>query len=104
MALTMSVELSSRDRRELERWVRSPSMRAGLAQRARIVLLAADGLGTNDIVERVGVSRPTVTAWRKRFAEHGVTGLDDIPKPGRPRTVDEVLVLQATLEPPPSRG
>jgi transposase len=103
MALTMSVELSSRDRRELERWVRSPSMRAGLSQRARIVLLAADGLGTNDIVERVGVSRPTVTAWRKRFAEHGLTGLDDIPKPGRPRTVDEVMVLQATLEPPPEQ-
>src|SRR5215210_2196699 len=101
MALTMGVEVSSRDRGELESWIRSPSIRAGLAQRARIVLLAADGLGTNDIVERVGVSKPTVIAWRKRFADHGVVGLDDIPKPGRPRTVDDAAVLQATLEPPP---
>jgi transposase len=101
MALTMGVELSSRDRSELESWVRSPSIRAGLAQRARIVLLAADGLGTNDIVERVGVSKPTVIGWRKRFAVYGIAGLDDIPKPGRPRTVDDAGVLQATLEPPP---
>jgi transposase len=97
----MGVELSSRDRRELESWVRSPSIRAGLAQRARIVLLAADGLGTNDIVERVGVSKPTVIGWRRRFAVDGVAGLADIPKPGRPRRVDDVAVLQATLEPPP---
>ena len=101
MALTMSVELSSRDRAELESWVRSPSIRAGLAQRARIVLLAGDGLGTSDIVERVGVSKPTVIGWRKRFTAHGVAGLEDIPKPGRPRTVDDAAVLQATLEPPP---
>jgi transposase len=97
----MGVELSSRDRSELESWVRSPSIRAGLAQRARIVLLAADGLGTNDIVERVGMSKPTVIGWRKRFAVYGVAGLDDIPKPGRPRTVDDAAVLQVTLEPPP---
>src|SRR5918995_4756618 len=101
MALTMGVELSSRDRRELESWVRSPSIRAGLAQRARIVLLAADGLGTNDIVERVGVSKPTVIGWRRRFAVDGVAGLAEIAKPGRPRRGDDVAVLQATLEPPP---
>ena len=78
-------------------------MRAGLAQRARIVLLAADGVGTNEIVERVGVSKPTVIGWKKRYAAEGIAGLDDRPKPGRPTNVDEVAVVLATLEPPPAK-
>ena len=56
MPLTVSVEVPPRDREVLASWVRSPSIRAGLAQRARIVLLAADGLGTSEIVRRTGVS------------------------------------------------
>ena len=47
MPLTVKVEVPPRDREVLASWVRSPSIRAGLAQRARIVLLAADGIGTN---------------------------------------------------------
>ena len=49
MPLTVMVEVPPRDREVLASWVRSPSVRAGLAQRARIVLLAADGIGTNEI-------------------------------------------------------
>ena len=101
MALTVGVELPESDRAELSRWLRAPSMPAGLAQRARIVLLAADGAGTNEIVTRVGVSKPTVIAWKKRYAAEGIGGLDDRPKPGRPAQVDEVAVVLATLEPPP---
>ena len=48
------------DRELLESWTRSSSIRAGLAQRARIVLLAADGMSNTEIADRVGVSRPTV--------------------------------------------
>ena len=47
MALTVRVDVPPRDRAVLERWVRSPSMPAGLVMRARIVLLAADGVGTS---------------------------------------------------------
>src|ERR687898_1137446 len=101
MSLTVVVDVPPRDRAELARWTRSSSIPAGLTQRARIVLLAADGVGTNEIVERVGVSKPTVIAWKKRYAAEGLGGLDDRPKPGRPRTVDEVAIVQATLEPPP---
>jgi hypothetical protein len=54
MPLTLGVQLPPRDRAELSRWTRSSSIPAGLAQRARIVLLAADGVGTNEIVARVG--------------------------------------------------
>jgi transposase len=101
--MTLAVELSSRDREQLTSWVRSSSVRAGLAQRARIVLLAADGVAVKEIVERVGMSKPTVIAWKKRYAAEGIGGLADRPKPGRPAQVDEVAVVSATLEPPPER-
>jgi transposase len=103
MALTLSVDVSSRDREILESWLRAPSLRAGLAQRARIVLLAAEGVAVKDIVERVGASKPTVIGWKKRYAAEGIGGLADRPKPGRPAVVDEVAVVLATLERPPER-
>src|SRR2546423_15602003 len=71
------------DRAELTRWTRTPSLRAGLAQRARIVLLADEGVGTNEIVQRVGVSKPTVIAWKKRYAAEGIGGVEGRPQPGR---------------------
>src|SRR3954468_23077772 len=103
MALTVGVEVPPRDREVLAGWLRASSIRAGLAQRARIVLLAADGVGTNEIVRRVGVSKPTVIAWKKRYAAEGIGGLQDRAKPGRPRTVDDIEIVLMTLEPPPER-
>ena len=61
------------------------------------------GVGTKEIVARVGVSKPTVIGWKKRYAAEGIAGLEDLPKPGRPGVVDEVAVVLATLEPPPER-
>ena len=90
MALTVNVEVPPRDREVLASWARSTSIRAGLAQRARIVLLAGDGIGTNEIVRRTGLSKPTVIAWKKRYATEGIGGLEDRPKPGKPRVTDDV--------------
>ena len=78
--------LRSGDRDVLESWVRSTSIRAGWAQRARIVLLAADGVSNTEIAALVGVSRPTVICWRNRYATSGVAGLRDEPRSGRPRS------------------
>ena len=91
------------DRDVLTGMVRSTSIRAGLATRARIVLLAADGTPNVEIAALIGVSRPTVNLWRNRYAESGVRGLQDEAKPGRPRTVDRNTILTATLTPPPKR-
>ena len=101
MALNITVEPA--DRAVLEGWLRSSSIRAGLAQRARIVLLAGDGVGTNGIAERLGVSKQTVIWWKKRYAAEGVSGLEDRPKPGRPQQIDEVAIVLRTLEAPPER-
>jgi transposase len=90
------------DRELLESWTRSSSIRAGLAQRARIVLLAADGVSNTEIADRVGVSRPTVIGWRDRYVNSGVRGLEDERRSGRPRTIDRAKILAATLTPPPA--
>ena len=89
------------DREVLVSWARSSSVRAGLAQRARIVLLAAEGLANTEIAARVGVSRPTVIGWRARYESEGLDGLDDEPRSGRPRHVDHEAIIAATLSPPP---
>jgi transposase len=91
------------DRAELVRLTRSSSVRAGLAQRARIVLLAAEGVSNTGIAQAVGVSRPTVIGWRDRYAASGLAGLEDEPRSGRPRTIDHAKVVAATLTPPPKK-
>src|SRR5216684_5597956 len=93
------------DRVKLERRARDRSAAARVAERARIVLLAADGLTGPQIAERVGCSEPTVIKWRRQYAEDGLAGLADAPRPGGPRRVltDEVVceILAATVTPPP---
>jgi len=91
------------DREELESWLRSRSVKAGLAKRVRMILLAADGVGNREIARRVGASPTTVIEWRNRYAQRGVTGLDDRERPGRPRELDHAAIVTATLQPPPTR-
>jgi transposase len=98
--------VSDQDAPTLRRWTRSSSIRAGLAQRARIVLAAAEGLSNTEIAERVGCSRPTVIRWRSRYAAKGLAGLDDQPRSGRPRTVRRdrrAEIVATTQQPPPQQ-
>ena len=80
------IELSEGVRQDLLRLTRSPSVAAGLARRARIVLLAAEGVPLRHIGPRVGVSRTVVRDWLDRFRALGLAGLGDRPRSGRPRT------------------
>jgi transposase len=95
--------LRAGDREELEGWVRSRSVSAGLAKRARMVLLAADGVGNREIARLVGASPTTVIAWRERYQARGVAGLRDRDRPGRPRTLDHREIVAETLKPPPKK-
>ena len=95
--------LAEGDREALTRLTRSSSVRAGLAQRARIVLLAGEGMSNTAIAELVGVSRPTVIGWRDRYGSKGIGGLMDEPRSGRPRSIDHAAIITATLKPPPKR-
>ena len=94
--------LRENERADLVGLTRSSSVGAGLAARARIVLLAADGTPNVEIARLVGVSRPTVNAWRTRYAEHGLAGLADEKRSGRKRSVDQRRIVAETLTPPPA--
>jgi transposase len=97
MSLAAPLVLRDGDRPRLESLVRSSSARAGLARRARIVLLAAQGLSNAEIARRTGTSRPTVVGWRGRYQDGGITALTDLPRGGRPTEIDEIDVVVATL-------
>ena len=97
MSGSVPLLLTEGDRPQLEVMSRSESVRDGLAARARIVLLAADGLSTAEIARRTGASRPTVLEWRVRYASGGLAALQDLPRSGRPAKIDEVKVVVATL-------
>ena len=60
--------------------------------RARIVLFAAEGCRNIDIAERVGACVDVVSKWRRRFCEHGLAGLKDVARSGRPRTFGPAVV------------
>ncbi|MCF8570399.1 IS630 family transposase [Gordonia sp. HY002] len=96
-----ALELRDGDADELDRLVRSTS--AGLARRARIVCLAADGMANIRISEVVGTSVPTVLKWRERYLHDGLDGLLDAERPGRPRYLDHAEVVSATLMAPPKK-
>ncbi len=97
----VAIVLSDEERGELARRARRRKSSHGAARRARIVLLAADGLNNCAIAEKLDVSRRTVGLWRSRFAERRLEGLDDEPRPGAPRKIgdDKIAeVVTRTLE------
>jgi transposase len=71
--------------------------RERLAELARIVLLAADGMPNAQIARAAGVSRPTVIGWRDRYQHGGIAALEDEPRSGRPPEISEADVVVATL-------
>jgi transposase len=76
--------LSDEDRAALERLAESGSAR--LAERARVILACADSAaGNSGVAGELGLSVETVRKWRSRFAGHGVDGLADGARPGRPK-------------------
>lgn len=79
------------------------SCRASLVRRARIVLLASEGVANTWIAQQADVSLPTVLQWRERYARYGLKGLFDAERSGRPRRHSHTDIVTATLTPPPKR-
>jgi transposase len=105
MPRRVDIELSPEDREVLERWARRPKSAQALALRCRIVLAAAEGRQSKEIAEGLGCTTQTVGRWRGRFAERGLDGLHDEPRPGQPRKItDEEIerVIVRTLEEKPA--
>lgn len=79
------LDLTVDQRRELEARARRCTLPYREVVRAKIVLMAAQGLDNDEIAARLDTSRVIVSKWRKRFFEEGLLGLDERPRGGRPR-------------------
>jgi transposase-like protein len=81
-----TIVLTSGERRELRRRAARYTAPYRDVIRARIVLMAAEGLQNKEIAERLSLPVQIVTKWRKRFHEERLAGLDERPRTGRPPT------------------
>jgi transposase len=78
------IELTTNERKRLQTVARKYTSLYRDVIRARIVLLAADGLRNDEIAQRLDTSRQAVSKWRKRFFEDRLAGLEEQPRGGRP--------------------
>lgn len=96
--------ISPEQREVLETWTRSRILPHRMVQRARLVLMAADGIANEVIAARLGISKDKVIRWRRRFATDGVDGLEEAQGRGRRPTYGRDFVekvVSTTLRPPP---
>ena len=93
----VKIELTDEERAELEAIVRRRKAEVRASQRARIVLLASQGLAGHVIAESVGCTPAVVSKWRSRFLKYRMDGLGDAPRSGAPRTVTDEKVEQVIV-------
>ncbi|HSO51959.1 MAG TPA: IS630 family transposase [Actinomycetes bacterium] len=93
------LSITDAERAELQRRVRAHTTPQRAAKRARVVLLAADGVPNRQIATLVGMNQHTVAQWRRRFEAERLAGLEDRPRPGRPLVYghDQRLRIVATV-------
>lgn len=97
------IELTSEQQEVLERWMRSSTTEQRMVQRSRIILMAAEGMRTDEIADALNIRPATASKWRTRFAQDGLQGLQDTPRSGRKRKYDkeiERLIISKLDEPP----
>ncbi|HYA44761.1 MAG TPA: helix-turn-helix domain-containing protein [Acidimicrobiales bacterium] len=78
------LSLTAEQRRELEARSRRYTLPYRDVVRAKIVLMAAEGMDNDEIAERLDTRREVVSKWRKRFFDQGLAGLEERPRGGRP--------------------
>lgn len=102
MRVAPTIELTDEERAELTKLVRSRLSSVRLAQRAHIVLLAADGMQNTDIANQLGVGRVQVSRWRKRYAQLRLAGIKrDLPRGAPPSKVDVARLVELTTQTKP---
>lgn len=99
------IVLNEAERKTLSSWSRGRSTPARLVLRAKIVLMAAEGLENRQIASQMEASLPTIGLWRRRFAERGLSGIEkDAPRGGRPaksrRALEKRIIEKTTQEKP----
>jgi len=102
MRVAPKIILTDDERAELAKLVRSKLSSVRLAQRARIVLLAADGMQNKDIAQQLDVGRVQVSRWRERYAQSRLSGIErDLPRGAPPAKVDVARLVELTTQTKP---
>lgn len=83
MGKTIKIKLSEAQKNKLLTMMNAHTIERRIALRSKIILLSADGLTLDKIMQQTDSSRQTVNKWRQRFIKYGLEGLDDIKRPGR---------------------
>ena len=78
-----SIQLTESEKSELETIVKKRTSPQQMVLRAKIIILTADGLSIDEIMSRLETTKVTISKWKKRFIEHGLSGLIDLARPGR---------------------
>jgi hypothetical protein len=81
---SIRIEVSCEQQNVLNKWLRRSTTPAGLAKRARAVLMLASGESFHKTSEYVGMGERHIRKWARRFIEEGIEGLYDAKRPGRP--------------------
>src|SRR5450631_4022414 len=90
-----AIELTDEQKIELTRLARSKRSSVRLAQRAQIVLLAAQGLQNKEIAEQLGIGRVQVARWRERYLESRLQGIErDLPRGAPPVKMDVAKLVE----------
>ena len=96
------IVLSDEEREVLDDLIRSKLTSVRLALRARIVLLAAQGLQNKEIALALDVGRIQASRWRERYLESGLQGIErDLPRGAPPSTVDAARLIELTTQSKP---
>ena len=99
MRVAPTIVLSEDERTMLTKLSKSKTTSVRLARRAKIVLLAAQGMDNAQIAAAVGVGRVQGGRWRLRYADIGLSGIErDAPRGGRKSTVDEAKIVRLTTQ------
>jgi putative transposase len=98
------IMLSKQEHEQLQSIVNSRSLPYRLVNRARIVLMAAEGSPNCEIAQKVNLSSQMVCKWRQRYLKQGFSGIHDELRPGRPRSISEekvAVLIRKTLQTKP---
>ena len=97
------IQLIQEEKEQLLTMSRSLKLEKRYVDRAKIILFSAQGLLMEEIVAQTGLSKPVVNKWRQRFRAHGIPGLKDAPRSGKPRTItaaQQAMVIEKACSRP----
>ena len=105
MRVAPDIVLNATEKERLEKLARSNTSSVRLARRARMILLAAQGMDNHAIAAQLGVGRVQVGRWRSRYVEGGLQAIEkDLPRGGRKRRIDQQKIVELTTQTKPRKA